>query len=120
MQALFYFFYFIFFIVITVLYILYSYSQLKIYHLREDNLEDELDDDELELNEAGENKSEKKHTKPEHRKQAKKPPIVEKNNGSILNFFQKTQKRPLSNDQACLDVVSHFLLNRKLKICKDF
>jgi hypothetical protein len=44
----------------------------------------------------------------------------EKNNASLLSFFAKSnqQKRPAASAQS--EIVSHFLINRKLKACKAF
>ena len=45
---------------------------------------------------------------------------TDKNNATILNFFQKSQKRPLNETKSCTEIASLFLLNRKLKICTHF
>jgi hypothetical protein len=44
----------------------------------------------------------------------------EKNNTSLLSFFAKSgqQKRPAASAQS--EIVSHFLINRKLRACNEF
>ncbi len=46
----------------------------------------------------------------------------EKNNSSLLNFFQKSaQKRSLNSTSSSTDIItSHFLTNRNLKLCAAF
>lgn len=64
----------------------------------------------------------KKETKKSKLKQSKLASAIasDKNNKSILNFFQKPQKRPLPRENLGGDILSGFLLSRKLKLCKNF
>lgn len=64
----------------------------------------------------------KKETKKNKSKQSKLASAVanDKNNKSILNFFQKPQKRPLPRENYGCDILSGFLLSRKLKLCINF
>ena len=89
------------------------------------------DDENEEDLEDGEKKSKvkKESKKPPAKQQTKSKLDIkvanEKNNNSLLNFFQKTtqQKRThtLANGSTCIpDIVSHFMISRKLKICKQF
>ena len=92
---------------------------------------DEGDDDcVVEENENEEDAEEKKPVKKEAKKPAAKNQkskldmavASERNNSSLLNFFQKSaqQKRTVNSANGCVDVTSHFLLNRKLKVCQAF
>ena len=94
---------------------------------RNDNFDDEDDDAIAEVVEDGEENEEKpKATKKETKKPIKQKTKLqlataqEKNNSSLLSFFQKPQKRPIIDTYSNVDVVSNFLLNRNLKFCTSF
>ncbi len=91
---------------------------------------DEENDDDL-GNEGSENEGDEEAAK--KKEQVKRAPknaktklsmatANEKNNSSLLNFFQKSaQKRSLSSLSNTADLVSsHFLTNRNLKFCAVF
>lgn len=46
----------------------------------------------------------------------------EKNNSSLLSFFQKSQKRSMSSstDSVCTEIVSKYMNSRHLKFCANF
>lgn len=96
--------------------------------LRPDNFDDGdagLDDDEEEATEEnGEKKSQpKKPSKPVSTKSKLEMATVgDKNNASLLSFFQKTssQKRTASVANGPVEIVSNFLINKKLKTVKTF
>ena len=90
---------------------------------------DDGEGDDIILDETVENdqtaKPVKKETKKptKQNKQTKLSAAVasDKNNSSLLSFFQKSQKRPLPvNDSSSCPIIANFLVSRKLKLCKSF
>lgn len=80
-------------------------------------------DEEVEENEEGQKSKPKKEVKKPAKKPSKLAAAVasDKNNSSLLNFFQKSQKRTINEaNELCKEIASHFLINRKLKICTKF
>jgi hypothetical protein len=81
-------------------------------------------DEEAEENEEGHKSKPKKEVKKTAAKKPSKLSVAvasEKNNSSLLNFFQKSQKRTLNEaNDSCKEIVSYFFTSRKLKICTSF
>lgn len=82
---------------------------------------DDGDDEIIDCTEENEQGG-KKETRKSKAKQSKLASAVanDKNNKSILNFFQKPQKRSLASTNSGCDILSGFLSSRKLKLCKNF
>ena len=93
----------------------------------------DLDDDEIEeindedIEETEENCEEKTKFAKKSRQPTKSKPAKlasatanEKNNSSILSFFQKSQKRPVCNNELCAEIFSKYMSNRSLKFCSSF
>lgn len=96
-----------------------SCVQIKWSDFDEDEVfDEEFDNPELENDEAKPKR--KVAAKPKSNKRLNAAVANEKNNSSLLTFFTKpAQKRAITTDSN-IEVVSHFLKNRSLKICINF
>ena len=88
----------------------------------EDTDEDEVFNEEFdqeENTEENEKPKRKAAVKPKGNKKLNAAVAREKNNSSLLSFFQKPQKRNITTVNSA-DVTSTFLTSRKLKFCTSF
>lgn len=88
-----------------------------------DNNEDEVEEDVDETEENEVVKPAKKTRQPTKAKTAKLASATakEKNNSSLLSFFQKPQKRAInSSTDVCAEIVSKFMNSRNIKFCTSF
>jgi hypothetical protein len=83
---------------------------------------DQEDNDICEISEENVKKEASK-TKPAKPKPSKKHAAAvlnEKNNSTILNFFQKPQKRTITTANSTItDITSQFFVNKNLKFCTN-
>ena len=87
--------------------------------------DEDFDQNEIDLTEENDRSAikptKKSAAKPKSSKKLAAAVVKEKNNSSLLSFFQKpSQKRTISASNSCADIVSHFMLNNKLKCCTHF
>lgn len=88
--------------------------------------EDEVFDDEFDQEDANDTEENKpiktKAAKPKGSKKLNAAVAKEKNNSSLLTFFQKPVKRNIDSTTTAVDdkIVSNFIQNRKLKFCTSF
>lgn len=101
----------------------FIWFNINLIILRPDNFENGEAGDEVEELEENEEKKPKKPTKKSNTKSKLDLAVTsDKNNASLLSFFQKTasQKRTASATNGQVEIVSSFLLNRKLTSLKAF
>ncbi len=101
-----------------------SCVQVKWNDLEDDDLPEEEDIivDETEENGEEKPKPAKKARQPTKAKPARLASATanEKNNSSILSFFQKSQKRANTASETSTEIISKFMHTRNLKFCTNF
>ena len=101
--------------------------------MEEDEDEDddvvEVEDNDVICEDAEENEPASTRKSTRAKKPSNKPTKLsmavagEKNNSSLLSFFQKTQQKRTVDSSASsnlTEIVSHFMLQRKFKVCVTF
>lgn len=91
------------------------------------DLDDDLEEAHDETEDTEENIDDKQKPAKKLRQPTKAKPAKlafatanEKNNSSLLNFFQKSQKRPSSSSESYTAIISKYMNDRSLKFCTNF